>query len=311
MALVHWAGRYGTLMLPAGVAIGLAFQPLAWLMRPLLVPSIFLMLVVVFIRLDFIEAFERLRRPGLLAASVVLAMIVIPSLAAGLLVVFPQSPGLALALILYTASPPNFAAAALAFMIGLDGALAVAMVLTGLVLHPVLTPAFVEVFTGGAISIPAGQLALRLALLIGGAALLAGACRMALGRSRRARAGPALDSLNLLLLLVFAVALMAGIPAQIAERPQYSLALVAVVFGLHLVLNALTAAIFWRSGTTSAATVGFCSGGRNIAPAMAVLGPAAPADTWLFFAVLQFPIYLLPMLLKPFYQHLMRLNRPA
>lgn len=309
MPLLDWAGRHGTLILPVGVAIGLAFQPLAWLMRPLLAPSIFLMLVVLFIRLDFVEAFERLRRPALLAASVVLAMVVIPSLTAGLLVLFPQSPGLALAFVLYTASPPNFAAAALAFMIGLDGALAVAMVLTGLALHPVLTPAFVEVFTGGAISIPAGELALRLALLIGGAALLAGACRLALGRARRARAGPALDGLNLVLLLVFAVALMAGIPAQIAERPKYALALVAVVFGLHLALNAVTAAIFWRCGTTPAATVGFCSGGRNIAPAMAVLGPAAPADTWLFFAVLQFPIYLLPMLLKPLYRRLTHRGR--
>jgi len=34
---------------------------------------------------------------------------------------------------------------------------------------------------------------------------------------------------------------------------------------------------------------------------MSVLGTAAPDDAWLFFAMLQFPIYCLPMLLRPLY----------
>jgi len=54
----------------------------------------------------------------------------------------------------------------------------------------------------------------------------------------------------------------------------------------------------------TAATVGFALGGRNMAPAMAVLSTAVPPETWLFFAVLQFPIYLLPMLLKPIYRRI-------
>jgi hypothetical protein len=38
---------------------------------------------------------------------------------------------------------------------------------------------------------------------------------------------------------------------------------------------------------------------------MGVLGSAAPPDAWLFFAMLQFPIYCLPMLLKPLYRRLL------
>jgi predicted Na+-dependent transporter len=304
-SLLHFAGRHGTLILPLGVAVGLAVQPLAALLRPLLAPIVFFMLVFVFIRLDALAAFERLRRPKVVLLAVGLSIGVMPVLTAGLLMVFPQSPGLTAALILYTSGPPNFAAAALAFILGLDGALAVAIILIGLVVHPILTPLFTELVTGGAVLVPASQLALRLALLIGGAGGVAVLGRRLIGAVRQREAGLAFDGINVLLMLIFVAGLMDGIPAQIAARPAHAAALTALVFALHLVLNAGTVLLFWWSGVRTATTVGFCAGGRNMAPAMAVLGAAVPAETWLFFAVLQFPIYLLPMLLKPIYRRLL------
>ena len=304
-ALLHLTARHGTLILPLGVAIGLAVQPLAELLRPLLAAVVFFLLTFIFIRLDVLAAIAQVRRPKVVPLAIVLAVVVMPVLTAIFLMLFPQSPGLTAALILYTSAPPNFAAAALAFILGLDGALAVALILGCLILHPILTPLFTELVTGGAVLVPGSEIALRLALLIGGAAGAAVVGRRLIGEARRRQAGLALDGVNVLLMLVFVIGLMDGIPAQIAARPGHALGLTALVFALHLVLNGATAVLFWWSGMRTAATVGFCSGGRNMAPAMAVLGTAVPAETWLFFAVLQFPIYLLPMLLKPIYRRLL------
>ena len=304
-ALLAWAGRHGTLILPLGVAVGLAVQPLAGLLRPLLAPVVFFMLAFVFIRLDVLAAIEQVRRPKVVPLAIGLAVVVMPVITALLLMLFPQSPGLTAALILYTASPPNFSAAALAFILGLDGALAVALILGSLILHPILAPLFTELVTGGAVLVPGGELGLRLALLIGGAAGVAAIARRLIGKARQRQAGLALDGGNVVLMLVFVIGLMDGIPAQIAARPALALGLAILVFALHLVLNLATTVLFWWSGKRTAATIGYCAGGRNIAPAMAVLGPAVPAETWLFFAMLQFPIYLLPMLLKPIYRRLL------
>jgi predicted Na+-dependent transporter len=303
-ALLHMAGRHGTLILPLGVAVGLAVQPLAELLRPLLAAVVFFMLTFIFIRLDVLAAIAQVRRPKVVPLAVVLAVVVMPVLTAIFLMLFPQSPGLTAALILYTSAPPNFAAAALAFILGLDGALAVALILGCLILHPILTPLFTELVTGGAVLVPGSEIALRLALLIGGAAGVAVIGRRLIGRARLARSGLAIDGINVILMLVFVIGLMDTIPAQIAARPAHAAALTALVFALHIFLNLGTALAFWWSGMRTAATVGFALGGRNMAPAMAVLGTAVPPETWLFFAVLQFPIYLLPMLLKPIYRRI-------
>ncbi|MFW6077465.1 MAG: hypothetical protein ACOC71_06915 [Hyphomicrobiales bacterium] len=303
--LLLLAGRYGTLILPLGVLVGLAVQPLADLLRPLLAPVVFLMLTFVFIRLDVLAAIAQVRRPKVVPLAILLAVVVMPALTAVILMVFPQSPGLTAALILYTSSAPNFSAAALAFILGLDGALAVALILGAMILHPILTPLFTELVTGGAVQVPGSEIALRLALLIGGAAAVALVGRRLIGRARLARSGLAIDGVNVVLMLVFVVGLMDGIPAQIIARPTHALGLTALVFALHLLVNLGTALLFLWAGLRTAATVGYALGGRNIAPAMAVLGTAVPGETWLFFAVLQFPIYLLPMLLKPIYQRLL------
>jgi BASS family bile acid:Na+ symporter len=304
-AILHQAGRHGTLILPLGVVVGLAVQPLADLLRPLLAAVMFFMLTFIFIRLDVLAAIAQVRRPKVVPLAVVLAVIVMPVLTALFLALVPQSPGITAALILYTSAPPNFSAAALAFILGLDGALAVALILGCLVLHPILTPLFTELVTGGAVLVSGGEIALRLLLLIGGAACLALLGRRLIGEARLARSGLALDGVNVLLMLVFVIGLMDGIPAQIAARPAHAAGLTVLAFALHILLNLGTALIFWWSGIRTAATVGYCLGGRNIAPAMAVLGTAVPGETWLFFAVLQFPIYLLPMLLKPLYRRLL------
>jgi hypothetical protein len=258
-----------------------------------------------------LAAIAQVRRPKVVPLAVVLAVVVMPVLTAIFLMLFPQSPGLTAALILYTSAPPNFAAAALAFILGLDGALAVALILGCLILHPILTPLFTELVTGGAVLVPGSEIALRLALLIGGAAGVAVIGRRLIGRARlaRSRAGDRRHQRH-------PHAGLRDRPDGHHSRPDRRPA--GPCGGPHRAglraphfLNLGTALAFWWSGMKTAATVGFALGGRNMAPAMAVLGTAVPPETWLFFAVLQFPIYLLPMLLKPIYRRMLAFGLTA
>ena len=104
---------------------------------------------------------------------------------------------------------------------------------------------------------------------------------------------------------IFAIALMDGIGARLLADPLYALGFIAFVMALSLVSIAATTALIWAAGRSFASTIGFSAGGRNIALAIGALGAGVPEDTWLFFAVLQFPIYCLPGMLKPVYDRLL------
>jgi BASS family bile acid:Na+ symporter len=125
-----------------------------------------------------------------------------------------------------------------------------------------------------------------------------------MGRERRVAAGGLFDGLNVIIMLVFAIALMAGIPDRVMAQPGYALALIVLATAIHLLLNLASFVLFRMTGMQRALTLGYTHAGRNIAVVMGVLGSAAPPDAWLFFAMLQFPIYCLPMLLKPLYRKL-------
>ncbi len=299
---LEWVGRRGAYILPIGVVAGLALQPLAEVARPLLTPTIFVMLTVILTRLDLKAAWAHVSRPLVLAMAILWTIFVMPLLLVAAEALFPQSDGIRLALVIYGSSPPNFAAAALAFVMGLDGPLCVAIILGTTALHPLVTPFYTDLFTAGAISISPVDLGLRLGAMIGGAALAATALRHLIGRERQRSYGLHFDGINVLLMLVFVLGLMHGIPEQIAARPGFAGAVTALCFTLHLVLNLITTALFWPAGKARAAAIGYSAGGRNIGIVMSVLGSAAPADTWLFFAMLQFPIYILPMILQPVYR---------
>lgn len=298
--------RHGTLILPAGLVLGLVWQDLAHLMRPLLAPSIFCMLATILTRVDMGAAVSRLRRPLPLVLGVVWAVIVMPPAMALLNAFSGVSAGLAFALIVYAASPPNFAAAGISYLVGLDGALCLAVILVTVVAHPLIAPLAVKFLTHTPAAVSSSELAMRLALLVGGGLVAAVIARRLLGPERQKRLGPALDGLNVFIMLVFAIALMDGIPAMAVARPHYTLMLIGLCYALHLGLNLTTALIFAAFGRPTALSLGYTVAGRNIAIVMAVLGSAAPADAWLFFAMLQFPIYSLPMLFKPLYRRLLR-----
>jgi BASS family bile acid:Na+ symporter len=69
-------------------------------------------------------------------------------------------------------------------------------------------------------------------------------------------------------------------------------------FGLAIALAGLTALVFARLGMAQALALAIAAGNRNMGLMLAA-ATAVPELTWLYFAVAQFPIYLMPAMLKP------------
>ena len=89
------------------------------------------------------------------------------------------------------------------------------------------------------------------------------------------------------------------------QKPLYVAALLALSFIVQALLQTLTALGFLWLGRRAAFTVGFLAGNRNMGLLLVVLPAGLHPDIALYFAMAQFPIYILPALLKPLYGRLL------
>jgi BASS family bile acid:Na+ symporter len=109
-----------------------------------------------------------------------------------------------------------------------------------------------------------------------------------------------------ILLIVFAIGLMDGVGERLVSEPRHVLTMIAIAFAANIGLQAVSAAAFLFAGRRRALTTGFLAGNRNMALLLAVLPAGTDPDVSLYFALGQFPLYILPMVMIPVYRHLLR-----
>jgi predicted Na+-dependent transporter len=298
-AALAWIGRQGTRAVAVSLLAGLALPWLAALMKPAFTPSVLVLLCLAFLRVDPGALRRRFARPGLVIAAAAWMMVATPIACGLVLSVLGLERGLLVALLFQAAAPPVVASSALAALMGLDAALALAVLTACAIATPVTAATFAALFLGSAMDLSPLALGLRLFAMLAGAAGLAALLRRAAGQSWIERQNERIDGLSVIALFCFAVAVMDGVVAQTVARPQVVLGLLALAFATSLGLGLATAAVFWRAGRTAALTLALSAGLRNLGVMVAGAGGGVPALTWLYIAMVQFPVYLLPYLLKP------------
>jgi len=135
--------------------------------------------------------------------------------------------------------------------------------------------------------------------------LNAAIARRVLGTARIRQRRDELGGFNVVLLILFAIAIMDGVGAIAMHRPHELLLYVACALAVSLVQQALGTLAFLWHGRSEALTVGLVSGNRNMASVWASLGAFATPELTLFFIAVQVPIYLTPALLRPFYRRML------
>lgn len=307
-----WIGRQASLLFFFGVFTGVVAPPLASLAKPLLVPAILLPFVVALLRLEPAALVRHARRPGLVLGLVAWSLVGAPLLITVVLRLAPPAPDLAALLVTTAACAPLMASAALAMLLGLDVALALLVVVPATALVPLTVPPAALWLAGLTIDLPAGAFALRLAVLVAGAAALALVLRRWLGTERLAAAAPVFDGLAVLGLVVFAVGVMDGFTLTALDRPGFVARVVLAVFALNAGLQAVTALCLWPFVARRAAlTAGLVAGNNNIGLVLAAVIDTAPATMLVYVAAAQFPIYLLPILQRRIYPRLLDSEKSA
>ncbi len=312
MTGLSWIGKHATAWLAVGVFVGLGVPDLASAIRPALVPAIIAMLVISLLRLDLASVRHLARRPGLLTPVVLFVLIASPAIGyAGVALADIEGVfgvGIATAIIVWAASPPLISVTALATILGLDGALALLAMTVGGLLMPLTLPPIVFGLIGLDLPIGIPDLILRLAgfLVVSGG--LAAGLRWWVGADRIARSADAIDGAFVLVMVVFAIAVMDGVTAAAVAEPFRIAGIVALVFAVSLSLQGIALLLFLPAGRRTATTVALIAGNRNMAIVLGAAPAAFAPDTFLYLALLQFPIYLLPALLQPVYRAIGRDN---
>lgn len=301
--------KQAPLILAAGVFAGLLLPEMATVLRPLLAPSVWGLLVLAMLRIDWAQVARCRRRGGRIALIVAWLLVISPLTVAAVLQAADLSPGLAAAMVLMAAAPPIMSAPAMALLIGLDAPLMLVVMVIATFAMPVVVPVVALEQLALSLDVSAGVLTLRLVGMIGTAALAALLARRMIRGEGIRRAAPVLDLVALVLLVTFAVAIMEGVTERLIDRPDHVLAVLAAAFAANIGLQAVAAFAFAWADRRTALTAAFASGNRNMGLLLAVMPADVDPDVLLYFALGQIPIYVMPALLTPLYRRLLPQSR--
>ena len=118
--------------------------------------------------------------------------------------------------------------------------------------------------------------------------------------ARLERAGPAIEAANVVLLAVFAVAVMNGVTRWMGRGPSLAAAFLGAAVLANIGFQAPKAALFWNLGRRTAFCMGLCAGNRN----MGLIGTYTGPEFQYFVAMSQLPAYLLPVFARLLYRRL-------
>ena len=307
-----WLGRHGTQAVAVSMFVGIALPPLGTLLRPYFSETVIVLLVLAFLRVDPAKLRAQWSQPGLVLAAAGWSMLGLPILCLLLLAALgavsfeslQRSPGLLLSLTLHAVAPPTFSSPSLAALIGLNGAISLAVLIVCTAATPFSSPALVAAFFGPDVTISPLALGLRLILILAGSAVAAIVIRAIAGKGLIERQAERIDGLSVVALFFFAIALMGDVLGNTLAHPLLVLGLIALTTAVSLTLSALTVLMFWRAGPDAALTLGHSAGSRNMGLMLAAAAGAVPELVWLYVALAQFPIYLLPLPFRPLVKRL-------
>jgi len=296
---------HATALLAAGIFFGLLVPDLAAIMRPLLEPSIVVIVTLPLLRLDWSILGGYLRRPGIGVLAAICQVILTPIIVWAAATVLDLSSGLTMVLVIWGCAAPILSSATFAQMLGLDAELATVVMVISTLALPLTLPPLALWLAGLEVLLSPWQFAWRVGLYLGVPFALAWGILSVAGPRRLAQAYGTIESFNVFMLLVFAVAVMDGVAHRIATEPLICAAFIAAAFAVNLIFQAGTALAFWRLGRRAALSLGLCAGNRNMGIMWGLAGAAGGADLLLMVALSQVPVYFLPVIARFVYRRLL------
>jgi arsenite transporter len=290
-------GRGGPSLLVLSLIVGALAEPLASLAYRLLPLSAFLLTTG-----SFLAAALSVPEPGRgwrrLLLAIVWVGIGVPMVIYLLLTRVELDPALRAGVLLSVLAPPVGSAAAIATILGLRPRLALITSILLTLMVPISMPLTLTTLQIDA-SGDASKLALRLAIIIGSAALLARAAQRWPHRVRGILPGPsAAAGVAVIGLIIVGLAMSRGVRMIWEATPELFLTFLAAAVAINLGIGLIGSLLFSSWGVRDALTVGLVSGNRNVTLAWATAGPTLAPIAEAYVAVCVLPVLALPLILR-------------
>jgi len=305
LSLFCLIGRHATRLLAVGIFIGLVFPDAAAYTRPLLPWFVAGLMFLPMLRIDVGDLAQHARNPISVILGGMLVALVCPLVALGTVSALPIPTGLGVAIVMMCCAPALTSTPAMALILGLNASYGVIVTIGTSALVPLTAPILVFELLGIPLEIDAVAFILRLAVIVLGSLLAAAFVRRLIPRATILRHSELLDGLVVILMLGFAIGIMDGVTEAALAEPLKVATFVAAGFLanglLQLFGTACHATALLGFGLRdrekmfrSALVTGMMCGNRNMGLLLAALPADTPRDVFLYFALAQFPLYMLP-----------------
>ena len=297
---LRWLGQQARWSLPAGVFVGVLWPELASACRPLLAPAVVGTLVAALLRMDWVRMWGWFRQPLAPALLTLWLTLACPCLVWAIARGLHVPPEWTVLIVLQAAGPPIGSAAAFAMFLGLEASLCmVSTVWATLALPLTLTLIVAGLLPQFGIEVDLWLFFARVLVLVALPFVLAALLRRWIGVHRLQAHDAELAGLNVVMLVVFAVAVMEGVQDILRTDTPLALSLLAVACVSVALGHAVGYALCRWRGLNTAYTGALLSGNRNMGLLLVVT--AGTAGQWfsLYVAIVQIPMYFAPLLLGP------------
>ncbi|WP_426203517.1 hypothetical protein [Pseudomonas sp. TWP3-1] len=270
---------------------------LAALARPLLPVMVFIFVLGTLLRINNAEVIKAAKNLKISLIFPALMVVACPYFFGMLSLYISGNQELSLAIAIAVAAPPASGNAAVARMLGLDPSMSLVTALCSMAIIPITAPLILHVFADGlSLSIDPIDLAIRLAILIGGAEGAAILIRR-FSQSFVATYGLAIDGIVVIALFLFAIGTMAGMQSIILQTPSLAISMILIAYGVNVCMQLLMGCLYPGS-LVSRFTMALNGGNRNVGLLWSALGFSLSPTMALYFACSQLPIHTMPKILQ-------------
>jgi len=288
-------------LLSISIFAGIAFPPLAAFFKPFLLPLIFLLFLSAVLQVSFSAAVHTALSDKAVWISLIWQLLVLPLVFfIGLKPLLTEQ--LHLFAVVSMCTGAITATTALSRLFGLNGALSLVVCVAGAVLMPLPLFLFLTVLGEVTAQLDLTAYVVRIAVFIVLPFLIAFFIRKLITAEMDALLEEKMPQFALLLLVFFGLAVMDGVGALMLSDPHRLLSYVLLAFGISIGVQLLSYLALGFLGESDAKTIAMLCAYRNMGLVAAIAGPALGQEFFIFLGVWQLPMYMLPYLLRKFYQ---------
>lgn len=309
--ILRWLGKQARWALPAGVFVGIWIPGLAQAARPLLTLAVIGTLTAALLRMDISKMTAWLQRPGWPLSLTLWVTLISPLGMWGLTQALDLDPQWRLLLVLQAAGPPIGSAAAFAMFLGLEASLCMVSTVCATLILPLTLTAIVAVLLPvSGIEVELLAFFTRVLTLVALPFVIAALIRAFVGVQRLRKVDAELAGWNVVMLVIFALAVMDGVQDLLLQNTSVALSLLSMGFVSVIFWHAIGWWLGRKASVDTAYSAALLSGNRNMGLLLVVTAGTAGDLFAMYVAIVQIPMYFAPLLLSPWLKRARRQVTP-